>query len=203
MAGTTTVQEFKGTENLVYAEVTKDDSTGIEFGAVKVLAPVAEISKTTETASATHYYDNVPAIVINSEGSDEIKLKISALSLTTLADITGKSIDATTGALLDGERKPKYFALGYKIGLTDGTSRYVWRYKGSFGIPAESSKTKDAGTDAEGQELTYTGIATTYKFTKTGSSQKAIVVDERDKKAKVTNFFDTVTTCDTIQAIGG
>ena len=203
MAGKTTVQEFKGTQTLVYAEVAKDDADSIEFGAVKELAPVAEISKTTETSSATHYYDNVPAIVINSEGSDEIKLKVSVLPLATLADITGKTIDSATGALLDGERKPKYFALGYKIGLTDGTSRYVWRYKGTFGIPAESSKTIDAGTDAEGQELTYTGIATTHKFTKTKTSQKAIVVDERDKKAKVDAFFDAVTTCDTIQAIGG
>ena len=208
----TYVDEFRGTDDLYYAEVLYDnnDSTpegqvGYVTGTVKRLAPVAEISKSTETASDTKYYDNKPAFTINAEGADTITLNIPALDLATLADITGKQIDATTGAFMDGESMPKYFALGYRIGLTDGTYRYVWRYKGSFAIPDETSQTKNAGTDSNGQELTYTGIMTEHKFTKAVDlqgnpmSQKAIVVDERDGKADLSDFFDTVTTIDTIQ----
>jgi phi13 family phage major tail protein len=123
-----------------------------------------------------------------------------------LADITGKQIDAATGAFMDGVSTPKYFALGYRLGLTDGTYRYVWRYKGSFAIPDESSQTRNAGTDSSGQTLTYTGVMTVHKFTKAldaqgqPTAQKALVVDERDGKANLTNFFSTVTTCDTITA---
>jgi phi13 family phage major tail protein len=211
----TYVDEFRGTDDLYYAEVLYDnnDSTpegqaGYVTGTVKRLAPVAEISKSTETASDTKYYDNKPAFTINAEGADTVTLNIPALDLATLADITGKQIDATTGAFMDGESVPKYFALGYRLGLTDGTYRYVWRYKGSFAIPDESSTTKNAGTDSNGQELTYTGISTEHKFTKAVDSQgnpmsqKALVVDERDGKAKLTNFFSAVTTCDTLQAAG-
>lgn len=209
----TYVDEFRGTDDLYYAEVLYDnnDSTpegqaGYVTGTVKRLAPVAEISKSTETASDTKYYDNKPAFTINAEGADTVTLNIPALDLATLADITGKQIDPTTGAFLDGESMPKYFALGYRLGLTDGTYRYVWRYKGSFAIPDESSTTKNAGTDSNGQELTYTGISTEHKFTKAVDSQgnpmsqKALVVDERDGKADLSGFFTTVTTCDTLEA---
>lgn len=212
------VDEFRGTDDLYYAEVLIDDNGtntagsgetpnhGYVTGTVKRLAPVAEISKTVETASDTKYYDNKPAITINAEGADTITLNIPALDLATLADITGKQIDATTGAFMDGESTPKMFALGYRLGLTDGTYRYVWRYKGSFAIPDEASTTKNAGTDSNGQTLTYTGIMTIHKFTKAvdaqgnPTAQKALVVDERDGKADVSDFFAQVTTCDTLEA---
>lgn len=205
------VDEFRGTDDLYYAEVTVDDNEsgeghGYATGAVKRLAPVAEISKSVATASDTKYYDNKPAMTINAEGADTITLNIPALDLPTLAEITGKQIDAATGAFMDGESVPKEFALGYRLGLTDGTYRYVWRYKGTFAIPDESSQTKNAGTDSNGQTLTYTGVTTIHKFTKAldavgnPTAQKALVVDERDGKANLQNFFATVTTCDTIQA---
>lgn len=197
------VDEFRGTDNLVYAEVTADNNEtngGYQTGTVKVLAPVAEISKSVETSSDTKYYDNKPALTINAEGADTITLSIPAMDLQTLADITGKTYDATTGGFFDGVRTPKYFALGYRLRLTDGTYRCVWRYKGSFAIPDETSQTENAGTDSNGQTLTFTGIMTTHVFTKTGTSEKALVVDERDDKANVSNFFDTVTTCDTLTA---
>lgn len=199
------VDEFRGTDSLVYAPVVKDnnesgDGEGYVTGTVKVLAPVAEISKSVETASDTKYYDNKPALTINAEGADTITLTVPALDLPTLADITGKAFDATTGAFMDGERNPKYFALGYRLRLTDGTYRYVWRYKGSFGIPDETSQTENAGTDSNNQQLTYTGIQTQHIFTKPNSSQKALVVDERDGLADLDGFFSQVTTCDTLEA---
>lgn len=199
------VDEFRGTDNLVYAEVLADDNEtgeghGYVTGDVKVLAPVAEISKTVETSSDTKYYDNKPALTINAEGADTITLTVPALDLQTLADITGKGYDTTTGAFMDGVRTPKYFAVGYRLRLTDGTYRYVWRYKGSFAVPDETSQTENAGTDSNNQKLTYTGIMTTHKFSKSGSSEKALVVDERDNLANLSTFFNTVTTCDTLTA---
>ena len=190
------VDEFRGTDHLVYAEVLTDTAEEFVTGAVKILAPVAEISKTVETSSETKYYDNKPALTINAEGADTITLTIPALDLATLADITGKNYDAALGAFMDGERTPKYFAVGYRLRLTDGTYRYVWRYKGSFAIPDETSATENAGTDSNNQQLTYTGIMTLHQFEKTGSSEKALVVDERSTSVDLSGFFDVVTTCD-------
>ena len=200
------VDEFRGTDNLVYAEVLTDnnnDGEGYSCGAVKILAPVAEISKTTETGSDTHYYDNKPAIVISSEGSDTITLTVAALGLDTLAEITGKQVDAETGALMDGERVQKYFALGYRLKLIGDKPgyRYVWRYKGTFAIPEETSSTENADTDANNQQLVYTGISTNHIFEKPNSVQKALVVDEADGKADVSSFFAQVTTIDSLVAV--
>ena len=195
--------EFRGVDSLVYAEVLTDDSEGYTTGEVKTLAPVAEISKSTETSSETKYYDNLPAIVVNSEGSDEIGVTCDIPILTTYADVIGKIIDEDTGALIDSEREPKYFALGYRFKKTDGTYRYVWRLKGMFSIPDETSATEDDGTDGNNTELTYTGISTTHAFTKGGKPAKAVVVDDTaDSKADISAFFDTVTTPDTLKKKG-
>lgn len=192
--------EYRGVEGLVYAEVTADDDKSYTTGEVKQLAGVAEIGRTTETSSEPHYYDNVPAVVVSSTGSDEVTCTVSAIPLDVLAEITGQQYDSNLGVLIEGERVAKYFALGYKAKKTNGKEVYVWRYKGQFSIPDSTHATEDDGTDANGQEITYTGISTTHKFTKTGKRAKAMNVDLEADKANVSTFFDTVTTPDTLTA---
>lgn len=192
--------EYRGVEGLVYAEVTADDDESYTTGTVKQLAGVAEIGRTTETSSEPHYYDNVPAVVVSSTGSDEVTCTVSAIPLEVLAEITGQQYDSNLGVLIEGERETKYFALGYKAKKTNGKEVYVWRYKGQFSIPDSTHATEDDGTDANGQEITYTGISTTHKFTKTGKRAKAMNVDLEADKADVSTFFDTVTTPDTLTA---
>ena len=192
--------EYRGVADLVYAEVLTDDETGYTTGEVKALAPVAEIGKTTESSSEAHYYDNKPLIVINSTGADEITCAVAGIPLSVLADITGQVYDEALGAMFEGAREPKYFALGYKTKKTTGEEVYVWRLKGTFAIPDETSATEDDGTDANGQELVYTGISTAHKFTKNNSGAKAVIVDTGAGNADVSAFFDTVTTPDTLKA---
>lgn len=194
--------EYRGVEGLVFAEVLTDDndsdgSSGYTTGTVKPLAGVAEIGKTTENSSESHYYDNIPAVVIQSEGSDTITLSVSGVPLDVLAEITGKKYDSTKGAMVDIIGTPKYFAIGYKTKKTNGEEVYVWRYKGKFGTPDETYTTENDGTDANGMELTYTGIATTHKFTN-GGRAKGLVVDTGLDLADVSTFFDSVTTPDTL-----
>ena len=192
--------EYRGVKDLVYAKVTKDDREGYETGEVKPLAGVAEIGKTTETSSEAHYYDNVAAITVTSTGPDEVTCTVSAIPIEVLADITGQDYDKDTGTLVEGERETNYFALGYRTKKTNGKEVFVWRYKGTFGIPESKHKTEDAGTEANGQEIKYTGISTTYKFQKTGKRAKAINVDLEKGMADVSTFFDKVTTIDMLEA---
>ena len=198
------VVEFRGCDNVVVAEVTKDDSTGYTVGNIIPLAPVAEVSKTTENSSETHYYDNVGAIVIRTEGSDEVTLTTPALELGQLATITGKSVDPATGAYVDDEGVEKYYALGYRLKLTDGTYRYVWRLKGAFSnIPDETSTTESDSVDTNNQSVVYTGNKTLYSF-QAGNIKgraKAVVIDERDGLADVNGFFNQVVTPDNVASL--
>lgn len=194
------IYEYRGVEGLVYAPVTADTSEAITFGAVKDLAGVAEISKTTDSTDEAHYYDNIPAIVVSSTGSDEITISTSAIPLDVLADITGQYYDATTGMFVEQERTPKYFAIGYKTKTTDGVDMLVWRLKGRFNIPDQTNATENDGTDANGQEITFTGINTIHKFTKTSASAKGITVDTSVNAVDEEDFFETVQTPDTVTA---
>lgn len=192
--------EYRGVENAVYAEVTADTAATFTTGTVKDLTGVSEIGKSTDSSNETHYYDNLPAIVIDSVGADEISINTSGIPLDVLAEITGQYYDDQTGMLVEQESTPKYFAFGYITNKTDGTKVLVWRLKGKFNIPGVTSATKDDGTDANGQELTYTGISTTHKFTKTGKGARAVNVDTSVNTTMTdATFFETVQTPDTIQ----
>jgi phi13 family phage major tail protein len=193
--------EWRGVENLVCAEVTSDTAEKYETGEVFDIAGVAELGRTTENSSETKYYDNVPALVIDSVGADTVTCSVSGIPLDVLAKITGQTYDEETGMLIEGERDAKYFALGYKTKKTNGDEVYVWRLKGKFSIPDSTHATQTAGTESNGQEITFTGISTTHKFTKTGKPAKAINVDVALGKADVSTFFGTVTTIDTLAAI--
>lgn len=199
------VEEFRGVRGAVIAEVKKDTAEEITFGEVMSLAGVSEISKSTESSNEPHYYDNQPMITVSSTGNDEIGVNTSALPLDIYAKITGQNYNEEKGVLIEGEREQKYFAFGYITKLTDGTEMYVWRLKGTFNIPDDTHTTEDDGTEANGQELTYTGINTTHKFEKNvdnsgnKKSARAVTLNTSvDKTMTETAFFSKVQTPDTL-----
>lgn len=194
------IQEYRGIRGLVGAEITKDDLEGFECGTPFSIAGVAELSRTTETTNESHYYDNVPAIVIESTGADEVTITGSAIPFDVLAQITGQTYDAEKGMFVEGERQSKYFAIGYITEKTDGTEIFVWRLKGKFNIPDSTHATKNDGAEANGQELVFTGINTTHKFTAIGNkTAKAVNVDRSVNPVVEADFFGEVQTPDTVQ----
>lgn len=195
------IVEYRGVEGLVAAEVlTDDDTDGYTTGDVFAIAGVAEIARTTDSSNEAHYYDNIPAVVVANTSSDTVTISASAIPLDVLGYITGQNYDSTLGALIEGPRDVKYFAIGYKTKKTNGDEVYVWRYKGTFNIPDQTNSTENDSTDANGQEIVYTGISTTHKFTKTGKGSKALVVDVAKNLADVSTFFDEVVTPDDLEA---
>lgn len=195
------VNEYRGIRGLVAAEVLNDDLEKFECGTPFAIAGVAELSRTTETSSEPHYYDNVPAVVIDSTGADEVAITASAIPFDVLAKITGQIYNEATGMFVEGERESKYYAIGYITERTDGTEIFVWRLKGTFNIPDSTHATKDDGAEANGQEITYTGINTTHKFTAIDNkTAKAVNVDTSVNALSETDFFSTVQTPDTVKA---
>ena len=194
------IQEYRGIRGLVGAEVTTDSTESFECGTPFPIVGVAELSRTTETTNESHYYDNVPAIVIESTGADEVTITGSAIPFDVLAQITGQTYDAEKGMFVEGERQSKYFAIGYITEKTDGTEIFVWRLKGKFNIPDSTHATKDDGAEANGQELVFTGINTTHKFTAIGNkTAKAVNIDTSVNHVVEAEFFAEVQTPDTVE----
>ena len=194
------IHEYRGIRGLVGAEITTDTTEAFECGTPFPIVGVAELSRTTETTNESHFYDNVPAIVIESTGADEVTITGSAIPFDVLAQITGQTYDAEKGMFVEGERQSKYFAIGYITEKTDGTEIFVWRLKGKFNIPDSTHATKDDGAEANGQELVFTGINTTHKFTAIGNkTAKAVNVDTKVNPVKEADFFASVQTPDTVE----
>lgn len=196
------IVEYRGIEGLVAAEVLTDTTEEITFGEVFEVAGVSEISKETDSTNEAHYYDNVAAVVISSTGADTITISASAIPLDVLAKITGQTYDAAKGMFVEHERTPKSFAIGYITKDTDGTEYYVWREKGTFNLPGQTNSTENDGTDANGQEIVYTGVSTIHKFTAISNKPaKSIVIDTSINDIDRATFFGTVQTPDTINDV--
>lgn len=193
------IVDWRGIRGLVAAELLTDDADGITFGEVRRLCGTSNISKTTETNTGTKYYDNVPAININSAGVDEVQITGSAIDEETEAWMQGEFYDEATGMRVEGEPETKYFALGYIPETTDGVERYVWRLKGTFSSIEVEHNTKDDGTDSTGSSFTFTGVNTQHKFAKTGKTAKAVVVRADKFAAGEEAFFAAVLTPDTVE----
>lgn len=208
MAESQEVFEFRGVDSLYVARVTTDTAEEFTCETPVYLAPVAEVGKTTEASSESHFYDNKAMIVISSEGPDTISITMAPPILEKLAMIIGKSFDETLGMLVDSQRKNDYFALMYRTKGTDGKYRYVSRLKGKFDIPEESNATENDGTDTNNTTINYTGVYTTHEFVKgvydstakkwEKGAAKGVVVDTRYGLADVSKFFEKVQTPDTV-----
>ena len=196
----TEIREWRGVKGLIAAEVLTDDNgtdgytTGTPFG----IAGVAEISRVRDSTSEAHYYNDIPAVVITGESPDTVTINAAKIPLDVYAKITGQAYDNTTGTFIEGTRETKYFAIGYITEDNTGAEVYVWRLKGTFNTPDQTNSTINDGTDANGQELVYTGISTTHNFTATGKAARAVNVEVEKDLVNVANFFDSVQTPDTI-----
>lgn len=171
----TPIEEFRGIRGLKAAILLSDTDAELTYDSVFDVAGTAELSRTTENSSEAHYYDNMAAVVVDGVGADTVTASVSAIPLDVLAKITGQYLDPTTGTLVEGNATRPYLAIGYITDNTAGHEMYVWRHKVKASIPDSQHNTKTNGTDANGQQITFTGINTIHKFTKTGKTAKAVI----------------------------
>ena len=201
------IVEYRGCKGLVFSEVTTDDNEtgtghGYITGTVTDLAGIAEVSKTVSVSRVSKYYDNRAAIVITGEGEDVVTFTASIPTMKVQAAINGRVYDETLKMYIECPIVNKYYAVGYIIEDTDGTEYYIWRHKGYFMAPDETSATQDEGTDGNNMSIEFHGIYTNHEFANGGGSG----VKKHIKSYKMANdgtldlssFFATVTSPDTV-----
>lgn len=195
-------EEYRGVRGLVVAELTEEvDAQGVvteTYGTVQPLSGVQQVSAEVNESTETHYYDDMAAIVVDSEGEDTYTLVVSIPTKKTRALIEGTTYDETTGALIGSKKNKKYFALGFIADKLNGVEEYNWIYKGKFTGGNKTHDTKTDDTDATNMEYTFTSIHTATAYSN-GGNCKYLSVDN-DGKADLDAFFDTVVTPDKLTA---
>lgn len=168
----------RGLDELFVAEVTVDTAETFTTGDPFKLIPAGEMSIAVDKDATNYWFDNGVFAIVGREGGSEITITGAGMRPADIAKLTGKAVDATTGAVFDaGAYTEKYWAFGGRKKNIDGTYEYFWFLKGSFAIPDDAAKTEGEDTDATGTELTYTAIQTVHKFANSGKVCKRVVID--------------------------
>lgn len=194
----------RGLENIYAAKITEDTEEAFTTETPFHLIPAGELSVSVDNEQTPYYFDNTVFANVGREGKSEVTVSGAGLRAAAIANINGKSIDETTGAVIDEGvfKDGEYFALGAKKNNLDGTSEMFWFLKGTFAIPDESAKTKGEDTDATGTELTYSAIPTVHKFTNTNKVCKRVIIDEATTKVKDNkDWFEQVVTPDNLGTV--
>lgn len=177
------MDEFKlrrGLKNVYAAEVTNDDNGAVGYttGTPYHVMPVGTMSRDKQVDINNVWFDDGVFATSGTEGATTITITGASLRVNDIARLTGKTIDPTTGVVMDsGDYVEKYFALlGEAEGL-DGSSEWFVFHKGTFTIASIEDKTKDDTTDANGMTLNFNAIKTKHVFSATNATSKCMHMD--------------------------
>ena len=156
--------EYRGVRMVCATEV-EEGENGYVGGFWRRLFGVQAVTVTPNESSETHYYDNRPAIQIDTEGAIEVAMTVSIPELKTKAWIDGKTITAN-GLYVGTPKKTGYKAVCFIGEKDDGTEELNIFYKGKFTGGETTHNTKDDGTEATNTSYTFGSIFTTNNIAK-------------------------------------
>ncbi len=146
-----------GLENVHYAKLTKDDSTGVTYETPKKLSGAISINENAESNTAELYADNRlwATATVFSKGS--VELELADLSLEDYAALGGHSI-AVDGKLIENANDvaPYIAILGEGLKEDGETKRYFKLLKGQCAKVGLDMKTKTDSPEYTTQTLSAT-----------------------------------------------
>lgn len=176
---------LRGLSEIYIDEISDSAEAYTPTGKPEQLIPAGELKIKKSVDKTQVYFDNALYAEVRKENASEMEIVGAAIRAMFNAWLEGKSIDTTTGAIIDdGEAHEKYFAISGKKDYTDGTSEYFWFLKCSYGGAEESTKTKNDSTDASGMTLPFTAYKTQFKFTNGNKAAKVVRIDTSTTKIK-------------------
>ena len=176
---------LRGLSEIYIDEISDSAEAYTPAGKPEQLIPAGELKIKKSVDKTQVYFDNALYAEVRKENASEMELVGAAIRAMFNAWLEGKSIDTTTGAIMDdGEAHEKYFAISGKKDYTDGTSEYFWFLKCSYGGAEESTKTKNNSTDSSVMTLPFTAYKTQFKFTNGNKAAKVVRIDTSTTKIK-------------------
>lgn len=132
-----------GLDKLHYAIITTGADGAETYGTPKPILGIRSATVSPETNTESLYADDQLAEVATSLGGIELELEIKDIPAEDYAALTGATIDAN-GVVIDKSTDiPPFVAVGFRSKKSNGAYKYVWLYKGKFGIPEDEFETKE------------------------------------------------------------
>lgn len=132
-----------GLRDLHYALLTKDDATGITYGAPVKIAGLINAKISPKVNTSVLYADDGPDETASALGEITVELQVKDLDLTTQAALLGHTVGTDKVMLKNADDVAPYVAIGFRSVKSNGKFRYVWLYKGKFQLPEQEYKTKE------------------------------------------------------------
>lgn len=136
-----------GVRDVVFAKLTKDDSTGVTYDAEIKQAPgVIEVALTANVTNEQLGADDVEIYeILSSLNGFDVSVTMASLGTDCSAYLLGGTVDSN-GVLIDkSDDQAPYVAMGFKTARSDGSDDYIWLYKGKFGHSDATFRTKEKG----------------------------------------------------------
>jgi phi13 family phage major tail protein len=131
-----------GLDNLVFAVLSKDDSTGATYTTPQKLGEAIDVKVTPSVANLSVYGDDALLDQANELQSLTLEMTIVTLPLSVQATLLGHTI--ATGVMHRGVNDvAPYVAVGYRRRKMNGKFRYTWLYKGVFEEITDQGQTKN------------------------------------------------------------
>lgn len=157
-----------GVNKFYYAKQTVEDQadSAATYSSPTAVPGLRTVVRTVESNTNTLYADNGPYDTDSAMGDITVSLELAELPLDVQADLLGGTYDNTNKTITrKSNDTSKYVAIMFEGTMADGSKRCVKLYKGKFGIPDDSYKTKEE--NIEWQPETIEGKFVALKDTKT------------------------------------
>lgn len=152
-----------GVDNLHFFPITKDDETGVTYGAGTAIPGTVSIEINPATDKATLYADNMAWETANSMGEVEVSIELADLPKSVQAALLGHTIDGATGRLISKSTdESPYVGISFAALKGNGATRYVRLAKGRFVESEDNYQTKGENIEFQTQSITANFVVRKY-----------------------------------------
>jgi phi13 family phage major tail protein len=144
-------------KNLHYALLTKDDATGVTYGAIKAIPGMMSIKMVPKSIDGKVYGDGSVKDQQSMIESIDVDLEMNKIPLENRAEMQGNTYSAGVSDEKDTDKAPD-LALGFEIEHTDGKSEYVWLHKGKLAPIGDEVKQREGKIEYGTQKSKFTFI---------------------------------------------
>lgn len=130
-----------GLKRLHIALQTKDDATGATYDVPSPVAPAVNAKITPKVTSETDYGDDGAVDTASALGEVEVEIETTSLPLDIQAKLLGHKYQNGLLVKSANDTAP-YVAMAFEAPKSDGSSLFVWLYKGRFELLEREHKTK-------------------------------------------------------------